>query len=70
MRYFEMNNTELLNAYNASAEYDSEMCKEICARVGMKENYYNADGDSIDCIMERAVERLLTTKGERVYENS
>lgn len=33
--YYNMTNKELLDAYNASAEYDDSMCGEICTRVGM-----------------------------------
>lgn len=31
--YYNMTNKELLDAYNASAEYDETMCCEICTRV-------------------------------------
>lgn len=34
MTYCNMTNKELLDAYNASAEYDESMCCEICTRVG------------------------------------
>lgn len=34
MMYYNMTNKELLDAYNASAEYDESMCCEICTRVG------------------------------------
>lgn len=39
-----MTNKELLDAYNASDVYDLTMCKVICARVGMHEDFYYADG--------------------------
>lgn len=58
MKYYSMTNKELLDAYNASEEYDSAMCNEICSRVGMHEDYYLADGDDIDRVMERAAEQL------------
>lgn len=58
MKYYEMSNAELLNAYNASAEYDEEMCNEICTRVGMQDVYYMADGENIDRVMEKAVSLL------------
>lgn len=50
--YYNMTNKELLDAYNASAEYDESMCCEICTRVGMHEEYY------IDRVMEEAVDQL------------
>lgn len=53
-----MTNKELLDAYNASAEYDESMCCEICTRVGMHEEYYTADGENIDRVMEEAVDQL------------
>lgn len=56
--YYNMTNKELLDAYNASAEYDESMCCEICTRVGMHEEYYIADGENIDRVMEEAVEQL------------
>lgn len=34
--YYNMTNKELLDAYNASAEYDESMCCEICTRKGRK----------------------------------
>lgn len=58
MMYFNMTNKELLDAYNASAEYDESMCCEICTRVGMHEEYYMADGENIDRVMEEAVDQL------------
>lgn len=58
MTYCNMTNKELLDAYNASAEYDESMCCEICTRVGMHEDYYYADCDNIDRVMEAAVEQL------------
>ena len=58
MMYYNMTNKELLDAYNASAEYDEFMRGEICTRVGMHEEYYMADGENIDCVMERAIEQL------------
>ena len=36
MTYCNMTNKELLDAYNASAEYDESMCCEICTRRGRK----------------------------------
>ena len=30
--YYNMTNKELLDAYNASAEYDESMCCEICTK--------------------------------------
>lgn len=50
--YYNMTNKELLDAYNASAEYDESMCCEICTRVGMHEDYYMVDGENIDRVME------------------
>ena len=58
MMYYNMTNKELLDAYNASAEYDEFMCCEICTRVGMHEEYYMADGENIDHVMEEAVDQL------------
>jgi hypothetical protein len=58
MKYYDLTNKELLNAYNASTEYDEAMCCEICTRVGMHIDYYYADGESIDRVMEEAVEQL------------
>ena len=58
MTYCNMSNKELLDAYNASAEYDESMCCEICTRVGMHEEYYTANGENIDRVMEEAVEQL------------
>lgn len=58
MMYYNMTNKELLDAYNASAEYDESMCCEICTRVGMHEDYYMADGENIDRVMEEAVDQL------------
>ena len=40
MKYYDLTNKELLNAYNASTEYDEAMCCEICTRVGMHTDYY------------------------------
>lgn len=53
-----MTNKELLDAYNASDEYDESMCYEICTRVGMHEEYYMADGENIDRVMEEAIDQL------------
>ena len=47
MKYYDLTNKELLNAYNASTEYDEAMCCEICTRVGMHTDYYYADGESM-----------------------
>lgn len=58
MKYYDLTNKELLNAYNASTEYDEALCCEICIRVGMHTDYYYADGESIDRVMEEAVEQL------------
>ena len=33
MTYYNMTNKELLDAYNASAEYDEAMCCEICTKI-------------------------------------
>ena len=52
MKYYDLTNKELLNAYNASTEYDEAMCCEICTRVGMHTDYYYADGENIDRVME------------------
>lgn len=32
MKYYDLTNKELLNAYNASTEYDEALCCEICTR--------------------------------------
>lgn len=58
MMYTQMTNKELLDAYNASDGYDLTMCKVICTRVGMHEDYYMADGENIDRVMEEAVDQL------------
>lgn len=58
MTYCNMTNKELLDAYNASAEYDESMCCEICTRVGMHEDFYYATGEDIDRVMEEAVDQL------------
>lgn len=58
MKYYDYTNKELLDAYNASAEYDESMCREICIRVGMHEEYYMADSENIDRVMEEAVDQL------------
>lgn len=58
MKYYDMTNAELWNTYNASAEYDPEMCKEICSRVGMYEDYYYASSENVDRVMEEAAEQL------------
>lgn len=58
MMYTQMTNNELLDAYNASDVHDLTMCKVICARVGMHEDYYMADGENIDRVMEEAVDQL------------
>lgn len=62
MKYYEMNDAELLNAYNASAEYVPEMCEEICSRVGMDDDYYYAEGSSIVEVMAKAVELFSSRK--------
>lgn len=36
MKYYDLTNKELLNAYDASTEYDEALCCEICTRVGMQ----------------------------------
>lgn len=56
--YTQMTNKELFDAYNTSDVYDLTMCKVICARVGMHEDFYYADGENIDSVMEEAVEQL------------
>lgn len=58
MKYYNMTNEELLNAYNENAEYDNDMCREICARVGMYEDYYYAEPENIDQVMEEAIKNL------------
>lgn len=58
MKYYNMTNKELLDAYNESDEYNLGMCKEICIRVGMYEDFYYADGENIVRVMEEAVEQL------------
>ena len=58
MKYNQMNNKELWNAFNKSEIYKSEMCEEICYRVGMLEDYYLANDENIDSIVEEAVEKL------------
>ena len=61
MKYHEMSNAELWNIYNASKVYDSAMCKEICSRVGMYEDYYYATSENVDRVMIEAAERLKTS---------
>ena len=56
--YTQMTNKELFDAYSASDVYDPTMCKVICARVGMHEDFYYADGENIGRVMEEAVEQL------------
>lgn len=58
LMYYNMTNYELLNLYNASKEYEPEMCKEICSRVGMYEDYYYASSENVDRVMEEAAEQL------------
>lgn len=54
----ELTDKELLEKYNASNIYEEEVCEEICARVGMREDWEDAEAEDFDCIMEEAV-RLL-----------
>ena len=56
--YTQMTNKELFDAYSASDVYDLTMCKVICTRVGMYEDYYYADSENVDRVMEEAVEQL------------
>ena len=58
MKYSNYTNAELWNTYNASPVYDSELCKEICSRVGMYEDYFYADGENVDRVMEEAADQL------------
>jgi hypothetical protein len=58
MKYHGMTNAELYNIYNASRVYEPEMCKEICSRVGMYEDYYYANSENVDRVMDEAVEQL------------
>jgi hypothetical protein len=58
MKYYDYTIAELWNIYNTSKEYDSALCKEICSRVGMYEDYYYAGSENVDRVMEEAAERL------------
>ena len=58
MKYHDMTNAELWNTYNTSPVYEPEMCKEICSRVGMYEDYYYADSENVDRIMDEAADQL------------
>lgn len=62
MKYYHMTNAELWNTYNASQVYEPEMCKEICSRVGMYEDYYYATSENVDRIMEEAAEQLKVSR--------
>lgn len=66
--YYNMTNKELLDAYNASAEYVPEMCEEICSRVGMDDEYYYSDGENIVEVMAKAVELLSSKKLDGRFE--
>lgn len=56
--YHGYTNAELWNTYNTSETYEPGLCKEICFRVGMYEDYYYSDSGSVDRVMEEAAERL------------
>uniref|UniRef100_UPI003FEED2F9 hypothetical protein n=1 Tax=Prevotella sp. TaxID=59823 RepID=UPI003FEED2F9 len=58
MKYHYMTNAELWNIYNASQVYAPELCKEICSRVGMYEDYYYSNSENVDRVMKEAAEQL------------
>lgn len=56
--YHNYTNAELWNTYNTSKVYEPGLCKEICTRVGMYEDYFFADSESVDRVMDEAAAQL------------
>lgn len=41
-----------------AAEWDNELCAELCEAAGMSGEWNNADGDSFESVVESAAEKL------------
>lgn len=48
----------LIHEYEHSDEYNFELCKEICKAAGMEKEWEQADGESFEKVVEKAVSYL------------
>jgi hypothetical protein len=49
---------ELVEIFEKMDYYDSEVCAEICDRVGLIEEWTDADGETFESVIDRAIEIL------------
>lgn len=48
----------LIHEYEHSYEYNFELCEEICKAAGMEKEWKQADGESFEKVVEKAVNYL------------
>ena len=57
-KYRELSDDELVETFEKMDYYDPDLCAEICNRVGLIEEWTDADGDACEGVLDRAVEIL------------
>ena len=57
-KYRELSDDELVEIFEKMDYYDSEVCAEICDRVGLIEEWTDADEDAFEGVLDRALEIL------------
>ena len=58
MTYKDYTNFALLMIESASDQHDPELSAEICARAGLLEEWSNADSETFEEVLDRAIEIL------------
>lgn len=46
------------NAYEIAAEWDNDLCAELCEAADMTAEWENADGDTFEAVVYAAAEKL------------
>lgn len=58
MEYRNYENAELVEMFAGLDYYDPELSAEICARAGLEEEWSNADSETFEEVLDRALEIL------------
>ena len=58
MNYRNYENAELLNLEASLDYHDPELSAEICASAGLEEEWSNADSETFESVLDRALEIL------------
>lgn len=58
MEYRNYETAEILEVFADLDYYDPELCAEICARAGLEEDWAEADGETFEDVLNRALEIL------------